>query len=119
MPNIGSLWAGEYNPSKYASPTGSKAESVKKYDYIVVGGGTAGAVLANRLTASGKHTVLVLEAGYTDSRQVRRSFHMLPSSRIPIESPFPALEPNSSGLPISIPEGCRLVLRDHTPGELE
>jgi choline dehydrogenase-like flavoprotein len=33
------------------------------FDYVIVGGGTAGCVLANRLTADGKHSVLVLEAG--------------------------------------------------------
>lgn len=33
------------------------------FDYIIVGGGTAGCILANRLTASGKYRVLVLEAG--------------------------------------------------------
>ncbi len=35
-------------------------------DYIIVGSGSAGSVLANRLTASGKHRVVVLEAGGTD-----------------------------------------------------
>ncbi len=33
------------------------------FDYVIVGGGTAGCVLANRLTESGTHRVLLLEAG--------------------------------------------------------
>ena len=43
-------------------------------DYIIVGSGSAGSTLAERLTASGKHRVTVLEAGGSD----RRFFVQLP-----------------------------------------
>ncbi|KAH8660866.1 alcohol oxidase [Tricladium varicosporioides] len=45
---------------------GDVSELEKSYDYIVVGGGTSGLTVADRLSEDGTKTILVVEYGYLD-----------------------------------------------------
>src|SRR5580765_7813385 len=40
---------------------------MEEFDYVIIGAGSAGCVLANRLSEDGQSTVLVLEYGAVDS----------------------------------------------------
>ncbi len=57
------------------------------YDYVIVGGGSAGCVLANRLSADPSTSVLVLEAGHSDWR-IDPFIHMPAALPFPIGSPL-------------------------------
>ncbi len=81
------------------------------FDYVIVGAGSAGCVLADRLTAGGEHTVLLLEYGGSD----RSLYIQMPSAlSIPMNMPkydwsyHTEPEPQLSGRRLHTPRGKAL-----------
>jgi choline dehydrogenase-like flavoprotein len=82
------------------SPCLIKGDRVNTYDYVVVGAGSAGCVLAARLTEDPAVTVALIEAGGPDTAQeihVPAAFNMI--FRGPGVHAREALRPELSGAP--------------------
>lgn len=80
-------------------------------DFVIVGGGSAGCVLANRLSASGQHRVVLIEAGPPD----KSPFIHMPAGIIPVIRSdtynwkyWTAPEPNMGNRPMHWPRGRTL-----------
>uniref|UniRef100_A0A023G753 Putative conserved secreted protein n=1 Tax=Amblyomma triste TaxID=251400 RepID=A0A023G753_AMBTT len=70
-----------------AAPERTAQQLLECYDYIIVGAGSAGSVMANRLAKEGKYSVLLLEAGGEMTNELY----------VPFFAPFSANENNSWG----------------------
>jgi choline dehydrogenase len=63
------MWTRLIESSKTGGGAGGRTEFIlaeQQFDYVIVGAGSAGCVLADRLSADGRHRVLLLEYGGND-----------------------------------------------------
>src|SRR6266436_5638758 len=86
---------------------GGKGRSASVFDYVIVGAGSAGCVLANRLSEDPDVQVLVLEAGPPDANQnihVPLGYLKLAGTELDWGY-FSAPEPHCNGRRIPLPRG--------------
>lgn len=107
-PNTALLASPSPNVSSSKAASAKDLENVQSYDYIIVGAGTAGCVLANRLTEDPNVRVLAIESGYSDLKQI---FSRIPAAfarlfRTPADWDINTeKEPGCNGRQLSWPRG--------------
>ncbi|RDW72154.1 hypothetical protein BP5796_08188 [Coleophoma crateriformis] len=68
----------------YGETIRNQSQVLDIYDFVVVGGGTSGLVVANRLSEDPNTTVLVIEAGGFDEHEDFVAIPLLTSANIPV-----------------------------------
>src|ERR1700754_1156858 len=95
---------------KQGDPCRLRGDSyMESFDYVIVGAGSAGCVLANRLTESGRARVLLLEAGGSDDApEVRIPAALFSMFRSERDWGYASVPQARTGRPVYVPRGRML-----------